>query len=206
MTDTYTDPDGAPIDVVKWASLHEVGGYGLVLAQHSIGGTIVRTKWFGLTVPELDLTPFGVAVATDPDGPWHHRHNAHSKPEALALHKALCERLRADMPTRLTVEITGTGLFGRLVDGQTVVIRRPSGRLIMRVNADETLWPGPDLRTDNAWVSAKHVTGLLDVERRNMAAALLELHPPLGPYCSTCGGTYPCATAILAQQWQGQPS
>lgn len=97
MSDSpFTDPDGNPVDVQTWTSLHRPEGMGQILAEGYVGTTIVRAMWFGLTVPEVGAHPFGVATATSSTGPWTHRGDANTREDALRLHRHVMATLRSE--------------------------------------------------------------------------------------------------------------
>lgn len=87
----YVDRLGRRINVTQWADLCAEHGVGVSIAEQTVphpqlGDLMVRTKWLGTVIPELDVQPWGTAVRVQPAGPWQELEQYDSEAAALAGH------------------------------------------------------------------------------------------------------------------------
>ena len=90
---TYSDENGNSLTLAQWAAMQHAHSMGKVLAIDLVsrdGAQVtVKTMWFGLTVPALNVKPFGTAVS---EGRWSEVAQYDTKAEALAGHRAIIEQ------------------------------------------------------------------------------------------------------------------
>lgn len=103
ITGKYVDADGRPISLREWAPLYE-NFEGRILAEDPLpGGTVLRTVWTGMLIPDCGAYPFGTAECPARDAPAalgavRERGTYCTRATALAGHAAHLAAARAGAP------------------------------------------------------------------------------------------------------------
>lgn len=87
---TYIDRHGAPLTLAQWIAVCRVGGIGMVLADTVVptpaGHDVqIRTMWFGIVIPELDVRAFGTGCCAG-GNIWQDMEQYDTEADALAGH------------------------------------------------------------------------------------------------------------------------
>ncbi len=93
------DPHGQAVNLARWIRLCQAAGIGEVLAETTVpllggeGDVIIRTKWFGMVIPELDVGPFSTAARLGHGGAWWDLEQYDTEQQAAAGHTRWSVRL-----------------------------------------------------------------------------------------------------------------